>query len=66
LPVLIDGTGEILPKHGFVLRGRREIVIRIFDPVYPEAFQTDDPMELAARFKVLMAERLEEARKGIT
>ena len=62
LPVLIDGTGDILPKHGLMVRGKHIITIKIFDPVYPELFGTDDPIKIAEKFRDFMTERLEEVR----
>jgi len=54
LPVLIDGTGGILPKHGLVFRGGHKIKIKIFDPVLPESFETKNPEDLAIKFNTLM------------
>ena len=62
LPVLIDGTGDILPKHGLVFRGGHKIRIKIFDPVYPESFETKDPEDLAIKFNTLMTISLHEMR----
>jgi 1-acyl-sn-glycerol-3-phosphate acyltransferase len=64
LPIVIDGTGGLLPKHGFIFGRGHEIKIRIFDPVYPEAFGTEDPNILALKFSNFMKEKLEEIRKG--
>jgi 1-acyl-sn-glycerol-3-phosphate acyltransferase len=33
LPIVVDGTANALPKHGFVLRGRHAITIRVLDEV---------------------------------
>jgi len=63
LPVLIDGTGGILPKHGLIFGGFHRITIRVFDPVPPESFGTDDCDELALKFRTRMAEALAGVRK---
>ena len=55
LPVLIDGTGGILPKHGFIFGGFHKIIIKVFDPVMPAFFGTDDCDELALKFREMMA-----------
>ena len=34
LPVLIDGTGGILPKHGLIFNTGHKISIRVLDPVF--------------------------------
>jgi 1-acyl-sn-glycerol-3-phosphate acyltransferase len=63
LPVLIDGTGEILPKKGGVIfRSRRIVRIRVLDPIFPGQFGTGDPEELAARVQSLMVAAMEEMR----
>lgn len=63
LPVLIDGTGEILPKKGGVIfRNRRIVRIRVLDPIFPGQFGTGDPEELAARVQSLMVTAMEEMR----
>ena len=64
LPVLIDGTGGILPKHGLIFGGFHRITIRVFDPVPPESFGTDDCDELALKFRTSMAGALAAVRKN--
>jgi 1-acyl-sn-glycerol-3-phosphate acyltransferase len=58
LPVVIDGTGGILPKHGIIFRGGNKIKIRVLDPVLPETFGTDNPDLLAQKIQTVMAEGL--------
>jgi len=62
LPVLIDGTGDILPKHGMIFRNRRVVRIRVLDPVFPGNFGTGDPEQLAARIQELMVKAMDELR----
>jgi len=62
LPVLMDGTGGILPKHGLLFGGFHKITIRVLDPVPPDAFGTDNPDELAMKFRQMMTEALKELR----
>lgn len=62
LPVLIDGTGDILPKHGFVFRHRQTIRIKVLDPIFPGQFGTGDPEELAVRVHSLMVKAMDELR----
>ncbi len=64
LPVLIDGTGGILPKHGMVFSTGHKVNIRVFDPVAPESFGTDDPDILSQKFHNFMTEALKELRAG--
>jgi len=62
LPILIDGTGGILPKHGLVFNTGQKIRIRVFDPVQPDSFDTDQPDVLSSRFSKFMSDALREMR----
>jgi len=62
LPVLIEGTGDVLPKHGHVFSGFHKITIRVLDPVEPSAFGTKDYDELAVKFRMMMKDALLELR----
>jgi 1-acyl-sn-glycerol-3-phosphate acyltransferase len=62
LPILMDGTGGVLPKHGFIFSTGHRIRIKVFDPVYPESFNTDDPDLLALNFSTFMKGALIEMR----
>jgi len=63
LPVLIDGTGGLLPKHGLIFNTGHRIRIKVFDPVYPDSFNTDDPDLLALNFSTFMKGALIELRE---
>jgi 1-acyl-sn-glycerol-3-phosphate acyltransferase len=62
LPVLIDGTGEILPKHGLIFRSGYHLRVRVLDPIPPESFGTANPEELAGKIRELMSLELETLR----
>jgi len=62
LPILIDGTGGILPKHGLVFNSGHRITIKVLDPVLPESFGTDNPDELAKNFNTFMTRALKNLR----
>jgi len=62
LPILIDGTGGVLPKHGLIFGGFHNITIRVLDPVLPGAFGTTDCDQLAARFQMMMTDAMKELR----
>jgi 1-acyl-sn-glycerol-3-phosphate acyltransferase len=64
LPVLMDGTGGILPKHGLIFGGFHKITLRVLDPVEPEKFGTDNYDELATKIREMMKEELYELRKS--
>ena len=62
LPVLIDGTGGILPKHGLIFGGSHHITIKVLNPVYPANFGTDIPDDLAKTLSLFMTSELKELR----
>jgi 1-acyl-sn-glycerol-3-phosphate acyltransferase len=64
LPILLDGSGGVLPKHGFIFSTGHEIRIKVFDPVPPESFNTNDPDILSLKFSTFMTEALKELRAG--
>jgi 1-acyl-sn-glycerol-3-phosphate acyltransferase len=64
LPVIIDGTGDVLPKHGFVFKGGHRIRIRVLDPISPDSFGTDNPDELALKLSNFMKTALRDLRNG--
>jgi hypothetical protein len=51
-----------LPKHGLIFGGFHRITIRIFDPVLPDSFGTDNCDELALKLQRMMAEELVKLR----
>jgi 1-acyl-sn-glycerol-3-phosphate acyltransferase len=63
LPVLIDGTGGILPKHGLIFGSGHLIRIRVMDPVFPAFTDTDNPEGLALKLNLLMTSGLKELRE---
>ena len=58
LPIVLDGTGGILPKHGLVLGTGHHVKLRVLDPIPPESFGTDNPDELALRISILIKDNL--------
>jgi 1-acyl-sn-glycerol-3-phosphate acyltransferase len=62
LPVLIDGTGGILPKHGLVFGSGYQIRVKVLDPISPESFNTLKPDDLALKINSLMTKELKDLR----
>jgi 1-acyl-sn-glycerol-3-phosphate acyltransferase len=62
LPVIVDGTGGVLPKHGLVFSGGNILKIKVLDPVHPGTFGTGDAEELATKFRNMMADELSKMR----
>ena len=65
LPVLIDGTAGILPKHGLKFGSGYRVRIKVLDPVIPSAFCTDNPDVLAGELNLQMKSELRKLRTGI-
>jgi 1-acyl-sn-glycerol-3-phosphate acyltransferase len=63
LPIVLDGTGESIPKKGFVIKKKTPIRVRILDPVMPEEFEGVDSRELSNRVKAKMESALQEIRQ---
>ena len=51
LPIVISGTGNALPKRGFVLQGKHNIGITVLDPIAPQDFTSQDPEALAEQVR---------------
>jgi 1-acyl-sn-glycerol-3-phosphate acyltransferase len=62
LPIIIDGTGNILPKHGLLFNSGLRIKIKILDPVLPESFGNISPEELALKLNSIMKSELKQSR----
>jgi len=60
-PLVIRGSGDALPKRGFVLQGRHEISITVLDRIDPESFGTATAEELSAQVReIIVAEQTRE------
>jgi 1-acyl-sn-glycerol-3-phosphate acyltransferase len=64
LPVIIEGTAGILPKHGLKFGSGYNVTIKVLDPVHPTAFGTDNPDVLAGKLKSRMKSELSRLREG--
>lgn len=56
LPIVISGTGNALPKRGFVLQGKHDIGITVLEPIPYEQFAGQDPRELAEHVRAIIAQ----------
>ena len=61
LPIVLEGTGDALPKRGFVLQGRHPIRLRILDEIPYESFARQSADELTLAVRNLFAKELGEA-----
>ena len=64
LPIVIEGTAAALPKRGFILRGRQNIVVRVLSPVRIERFLAGGATAFAATVKEMVAGELSLMRKS--
>ena len=62
LPVVIDGTGGILPKHGLIFESGSPLKISVLEPILPSSYGTTNPDELALKISSLMSIHLKELR----
>lgn len=60
LPVVIDGPFQILPKKGFVIDKKRDIVIKVLPPISVE--KGEKPGELAKKTHDIMSVELDKLR----
>lgn len=61
LPIILEGTGNALPKRGFVLRGRHPIRLRVLDEIPYESFASRSVEQLTTQVRNLFARELGEA-----
>ena len=64
LPVVVDGTGGVLPKHGLIFSLGHNLKIKVLDPVGSASFGTSDPEELAGKFRSIMDRELQLMRNA--
>lgn len=57
-PIVLRGTGDALPKRGFVLQGRHPISIEVLDPIPPEEVEKLEAEEMMLRVRDTIAEAL--------
>jgi 1-acyl-sn-glycerol-3-phosphate acyltransferase len=58
LPIVVEGTAHALPKHGFVLRGRHAIRVRVLPEIPLEQVIASTTEELTASTRALFAREL--------
>lgn len=64
LPIVLDGSGEALPKHGLVFTTGHRVKLKVFEPVNPDSFGTTDPDVLSVKFSNFMIRELNEMRRN--
>lgn len=64
LPIVLDGTSDLLPKHGLVLRNMRTIKVKVLDPIPYESFADLPAKELAEKMRALMVGEFQELKQS--
>lgn len=62
IPMVLDGTGNALPKKGFIFRGAHRIVVDIMDEIPADSYQGLDPPALSALVRENMKRHLQKIR----
>jgi 1-acyl-sn-glycerol-3-phosphate acyltransferase len=57
-PIVLRGTGDALPKRGFVLQGRHPISIEVLDPIPATEVDALDPEEMMTRVRQTISDTL--------
>jgi 1-acyl-sn-glycerol-3-phosphate acyltransferase len=55
IPVIVQGTYETLPKHGFILRQRMDARVEVLDPIDPAGFDSPAALRNAVRAVMVTA-----------
>ncbi len=62
LPILVDGTKDVLPKHGLTLHESAAIMIDVLEPIAPDGFADADALRI--HVQQVMAAELAHLRAG--
>jgi len=58
VPIVLDGTGNLLPKDGLKISGKTKIVVKVLDEIPYNKFPSNDPQILREFVKDIMAKEL--------
>lgn len=62
-PMVLDGTSRAIPKSGWVLKGRQQMVLKVLDPLPYESFKDLNPTQLAEKVHEIISAALKELRQ---
>lgn len=62
LPVVIDGTGDALPRHGFLFKVNQTFTIRVLDEISSETIETMEIPQLMDYTRIKMVDALNDLR----
>jgi 1-acyl-sn-glycerol-3-phosphate acyltransferase len=63
-PLVLDGTSKAVPKSGWVLTGRQNMVLKVLDPIPYESFKDLTPSQLADKVQKVIESALAELREN--
>jgi 1-acyl-sn-glycerol-3-phosphate acyltransferase len=66
IPIALSGTGDVLPKHGWVMRGTARCRVRVLPPVDPRTFAGDVPAFREHVRDLIVAEKARLDQEGTT
>lgn len=64
LPMVLDGTGDAVPKKGWSLTGRQKMILKVLDPVPWESYKNLSPSETKKMFHSLISSELDKFRRA--
>jgi 1-acyl-sn-glycerol-3-phosphate acyltransferase len=64
LPIVLDGTGNAIPKEGMLISRKTKVTIKVLDSIPYEKFPSYEPSILKEHVKAIIAKELENIRKS--
>jgi 1-acyl-sn-glycerol-3-phosphate acyltransferase len=64
IPIVLDGTGKVLPKEGMVIKGKARIIVKVLDEIPYEKFPSYEPRILKEYVKAIMDQELQKIRNN--
>ncbi len=64
IPIVLDGTGQLLPKDGLKISGKTKIIVKVLDEIPYEKFPSYNPQVLREFVKDVIAKELIQLRKS--
>jgi 1-acyl-sn-glycerol-3-phosphate acyltransferase len=62
LPILLEGSSDLLPKHGLILRNKNKIKVKILDPIPYASFEGLSTKELSDKVREEMVKEFDKLR----
>lgn len=65
LPIVLDGTSDLLPKHGFIFRKKNTIQVKVLDPIPYSTFNGLSAKELSEKIKGIMETNFYQLKQSV-